>query len=185
MAPASRSSASHLSILARTLVMAAVCWLAMPPAAPALAQLPRLEAQKADLVLVRKSKRILQLLRDGRPFKTYPIALGPEPEGAKRRAGDGRTPEGVYTLDWRNPNSNFYRSIHVSYPAPHDEEAAGRWGVPLGGLIMIHGLPNGVPAMRVGHPWNNWTNGCIAVTNREMDEIWSLVDDGTTIIIYP
>ena len=173
------------SVPLRILVLGILCWLAFSPAAPVLAQLPRLEPHKADLVVVRKSKRILQLMRDGRPFKTYPVALGPEPEGAKRRAGDGRTPEGVYTLDWRNPNSNFYRAIHVSYPAPHDEEAAGRWGVPLGGLIMIHGLPNGVPAARVGHPWNNWTNGCIAVTNHEMDEIWSLVEDGTTIIIYP
>jgi murein L,D-transpeptidase YafK len=185
MAPASRTSARRLSILLRALALAALCWLATPLPPSALAQLPRLDAQKADLVVVRKSKRILQLLRDGRPFKTYAIALGPEPEGAKRRAGDGRTPEGVYTLDWRNPNSNFYRAIHVSYPGPHDEEAARRWGVPLGGLIMIHGLPNGVPAARVGHPWNNWTNGCIAVTNQEMDEIWSLVEDGTTIIIYP
>jgi murein L,D-transpeptidase YafK len=159
--------------------------LVMLPTTAALAQLPRLEPQKADLVVVRKSKRILQLLRGGRPFRTYQIALGPQPSGPKRRAGDGRTPEGVYTLDWRNPRSNFYRSIHVSYPAPHDVGPAARWGVPTGGLIMIHGLPNGVPAARVGHPWNNWTNGCIAVTNREMDEIWALVEDGTTIIIYP
>jgi murein L,D-transpeptidase YafK len=185
MAPASRTSARRSSIPLRALALAALCWLATPPGPSALAQLPRLDSPKADLVVVRKSKRILQLLRDGRPFKTYSIALGPEPEGAKRRAGDGRTPEGVYTLDWRNSNSNFYRAIHVSYPGPHDEEAAQRWGVPLGGLIMIHGLPNGVPAARVGHPWNNWTNGCIAVTNHEMDEIWSLVEDGTTIIIYP
>lgn len=167
------------------LAVAGLCGLATAPVAPALAQLPRLEPQKADLVVVRKSKRILQLLRQGRPFRTYQIALGPEPVGPKRRSGDGRTPEGVYTLDWRNPNSSFYRAIHVSYPAPHDQVAAERWGVAPGGLIMIHGLPNGVPAVRVGHPWNNWTNGCIAVTNHEMDEIWSLVDDGTTIIIYP
>jgi murein L,D-transpeptidase YafK len=159
--------------------------LVMLPTAAPLAQLPRLDPQKADLVVVRKSKRILQLLKDGRPFRTYQIALGPQPSGPKRRAGDGRTPEGVYTLDWRNPRSNFYRAIHVSYPAPHDVGPAARWGVPPGGLIMIHGLPNGVPAARVGHPWNNWTNGCIAVTNREMDEIWALVEDGTTIIIYP
>ena len=185
MAPTSRTSDHRWSIPVRALALAALCWLAVPAGSSALAQLPRLEPHKADLVVVRKDKRILQLMRDGRPFKTYSIALGPEPEGAKRRAGDGRTPEGVYTLDWRNPNSNFYRSIHVSYPAAHDEEAARRWDAPLGGLIMIHGLPNGVPAARVGHPWNNWTNGCIAVTNHEMDEIWSLVEDGTTIIIYP
>lgn len=184
-----RQSAAHsrrlIRVSARALLVAGLWCLAVPPVPAVFAQLPRLEAEPADLVVVRKGKRILQLLRAGRPFRTYQIALGPEPAGPKRREGDGRTPEGVYTLDWRNPKSNFYRSIHVSYPAPHDEEPAGRWGVPAGGLIMIHGLPNGVPAARVGHPWNNWTNGCIAVTNREMDEIWSLVDDGTTIIIYP
>jgi murein L,D-transpeptidase YafK len=185
MPPASRTTAHRLSAPVRAVALACLCWLAGPATPPALAQLPRLEPHKADLVVVYKNKRLLQLLHNGRPFKAYAIALGPEPEGAKRRSGDGRTPEGVYTLDWRNPNSNFYRSIHVSYPAPHDEEASARWRVPLGGLIMIHGLPNGVPAVRVGHPWNNWTNGCIAVTNSEMDEIWSLVDDGTTIIIYP
>jgi murein L,D-transpeptidase YafK len=185
MSQATPSWGRGVAIAIRALVLAGLCYVAVPLAAPALAQLPRLEPHKADLVVVRKSKRTLQLMRDGRPFKTYPIALGPKPEGPKRQAGDGRTPEGVYTLDWRNPNSNFYRAIHVSYPAPHDEEPARRWGVPAGGLIMIHGLPNGVPAQRVGHPWNDWTNGCIAVTNREMDEIWSLVEDGTTIIIYP
>jgi murein L,D-transpeptidase YafK len=176
----------HISrAAAAVLVVAGWSYLALPPVAPALAQLPRLDPQRADLVVVRKGKRTLQLMRDGRPLRTYQIALGPEPVGPKRKAGDGRTPEGVYTLDWRNPHSNFYRSIHVSYPAAHDVGPAARWGVPLGGLIMIHGLPNGVPAVRVGHPWNNWTNGCIAVTNREMDEIWSLVEDGTPIIIYP
>ena len=152
MSQATPSWGRHVAIAIRALVLAGVCYIAVPLAAPAVAQLPRLEPHKADLVVVRKSKRVLQLIRDGRPFKTYPIALGPDPEGPKRQAGDGRTPEGVYTLDWRNPNSNFYRAIHVSYPAPHDEEPAQRWGVPAGGLIMIHGLPNGVPAHRVGHP---------------------------------
>ena len=114
MAPSSRTSDRRISIRIRVVALAALCWLAGPPGPSALAQLPRLDAQKADLVVVRKSKRILQLIREGRPFKTYPIALGPEPEGAKRMSGDGRTPEGVYTLDWRNPNSNFYRASHIS-----------------------------------------------------------------------
>jgi murein L,D-transpeptidase YafK len=182
---ATQASRRRVAILACALIAAGPGWVVLSGAAPAVAQLPRLQPEKADLVVVRKGKRTLQLLHAGRPFKTYTIALGPEPAGPKRRAGDGRTPEGVYTLDWRNPRSSFYRAIHVSYPSAHDWEPAARWGVPPGGLIMIHGLPNGVPAARVGHPWNNWTNGCIAVTNREMDEIWSLVDDGTTIIIYP
>ena len=182
---ATEAARRGVRVLACSLIAAGLCCAAPTQVPPAFAQLPRLQPEKADLVVVRKSKRTLQLLHAGRAFKTYTIALGPEPSGPKRRAGDGRTPEGVYTLDWRNPRSNFYRAIHVSYPSPHDWEPAMRWGVPPGGLIMIHGLPNGVPAARVGHPWNNWTNGCIAVTNREMDEIWSLVDDGTTIIIYP
>jgi murein L,D-transpeptidase YafK len=117
--------------------------------------------------------------------RTYRVALGRNPAGPKRQEGDGRTPEGVYTLDWRNPNSNFYRSIHVSYPRAGDDQHAERWGVSAGGLIMLHGLPNGVPAAWVGHPNVDWTNGCIALTNEEIDEIWTLVEDGTTIIIYP
>jgi murein L,D-transpeptidase YafK len=171
---------------ARALLLAGLFWLALDPVGPAMAQMLPAEVSKADLVVVRKGERTLELLRDGRPFRTYRIALGPEPKGTKRQEGDGRTPEGVYTLDWRNPKSNFYRALHVSYPRPGDDDVqAIRWGVPAGGLIMVHGLPNGIPAKRMGHPWNDWTNGCIAVTNEEIDEIWSLVDDGTTIIIYP
>jgi murein L,D-transpeptidase YafK len=151
----------------------------------ASAQLPRAEPTKADLVIVRKKDRTLELRRDGRVIEAFPIALGPSPAGPKRKEGDGRTPEGVYTLDWRNSNSQFYRAIHVSYPRGDDQLHARRWGVSPGGLIMLHGLPNGVSAARVGHPWSDWTNGCIAVTNEEMDQIWSMVEDGTTIIIYP
>lgn len=152
------------------------------------AQIPRPEPAplKADLVVVDKSERVLQLRRQGRVLKTYRIALGPAPQGPKRMEGDGRTPEGVYTLDWRNPDSQFYRSIHVSYPHPRDTTHAERWGVSPGGLIMVHGLPDGINTPRqAGHPRIDWTNGCIAVTNDEMDEIWARVDDGTTIIIYP
>jgi murein L,D-transpeptidase YafK len=87
-------------------------------------------------------------------------------------------------LDWRNSNSQFYRAIHISYPREGDGQHAERRVVSPGSLIMLHGLPDGVPAARLGHPWNDWSNDCIAVTNREMDEIWSLVDEGTTIIIY-
>jgi murein L,D-transpeptidase YafK len=149
------------------------------------AQLPRLEQLKADLVVVYKAKRQLQLRREGEILKIYRIALGSAPRGAKRKEGDGRTPEGVYTLDWRNARSNFYRSIHVSYPHPRDLDHAERWGVSPGGLIMLHGLPNGLRAEHLGHPWSDWTNGCIGLTNQEMDEIWAKVDDGTPIIIYP
>jgi murein L,D-transpeptidase YafK len=136
-------------------------------------------------VVVYKGDRLLQLKRAGRVVRSYPIALGVEPVGHKRMEGDGRTPEGVYTLDWRNETSQFYRSIHISYPRDDDLAGADRWRVSAGGLIMIHGLPNGRDANYVGHPANDWTNGCIAVDNTQMDEIWSLVEDGTTIIIYP
>jgi murein L,D-transpeptidase YafK len=168
------------------LLLVAVALVGPALAAPAGdARLPHLERPKADLVVVYKSKRQLQLRREGEILKTYRIALGSAPRGPKRKEGDGRTPEGVYTLDWRNSNSNFYRSIHVSYPHARDLDHAERWGVSPGGLIMLHGLPNGLRPSQVGHPWSDWTNGCIALTNEEMDEIWAKVDDGTTIIIYP
>lgn len=152
---------------------------------PAFANLGADDQAKADLVVVYKSERILQLKQKGRVLKSFPISLGREPIGTKLREGDGRTPEGVYTLDWRNPNSRFYRSIHVSYPRAGDLEPATRWGVSPGGQIMLHGLPNDVRPERIGNPRRDWTDGCIALTNEEIDEIWTWVEDGTTIIIYP
>src|SRR5918997_1693174 len=160
------------TLLLAPFVLAGLAW-----PVPATAQLPRAEPVKADLVIVRKKDRTLELRRAGRIIKAFPIALGRSPAGPKRREGDGRTPEGVYTLDWRNAHSNFYRSIHVSYPRDGDDQHAERWGVSPGGLIMLHGLPNGVPAARVGHPDVDWTDGCIALTNEEIDEIWARVDD--------
>ena len=182
------------SLLARglgRLGLAALLLAGALPAAPAQAQIPHfrptphLKPIDVDLVVVRKGARELQLIQSGRVLKSYRIALGRDPDGPKRKEGDGRTPEGVYTLDWRNSKSDFYRSIHVSYPREGDQEHARRWGVSAGGLIMLHGLPNGVPAERIGHPNVDWTNGCIALTNEEIDEIWVRVADGTTIIIYP
>jgi murein L,D-transpeptidase YafK len=168
------------------LLLLACTFLAPPPLGHrALGQIPHFEPAKADLVIVHKSQRTLQLMHQGHVLKTFRIALGPDPAGPKRQEGDGRTPEGVYVLDWRNPNSSFYRAIHISYPRKGDETHAVRWGVRPGGLIMVHGLPNGVTPDRIGHPSVDWTNGCIAVTNEEMDEIWARVEDGTTIIIYP
>jgi murein L,D-transpeptidase YafK len=157
----------------------------IPAATPVLANLSVEQQVKADLVVVYKAERILQLKRAGRVLKTFPIALGREPTGHKLQQGDGRTPEGVYTLDWRNPDSQFYRAIHISYPRRGEGAQAMRWGVSPGGHIMLHGLPNGVSAERLGHPRRDWTEGCIALTNEEIDEIWARVEDGTTIIIYP
>lgn len=172
----------------RQLYAATLAFLILAMAAwpgEAAANLSPDEQTKADLVVVYKGERILQLQRQGRVLKSFPIALGREPNGPKRKEGDGRTPEGVYILDWRNPNSRFHRAIHVSYPRAGEDAQALRWGVSPGGEIMLHGLPNGVSADRVGHPLRDWTDGCIALTNEAIDEIWARVDDGTTIIIYP
>ncbi len=142
--------------------------------------------EKANIVIVHKSERRLQLKRNDDILHTYRIALGWAPEGHKRQEGDGRTPEGTYTLDWRNSDSQFYRSIHISYPEERDLAGAARWGISAGGMIMIHGLPNKAdPTETENHHQFDWTDGCIAVTNAEIDEIWSDVEDGTPIIIFP
>jgi murein L,D-transpeptidase YafK len=140
---------------------------------------------KADTVLVLKSRRQMLLLRDGGVLRSFPIALGRNPRGPKTAEGDGRTPEGHYVLDWRNRNSRYHRSIHISYPGPDDIERAEALGVPPGSDIMIHGLPNGLGRIGVAHARLDWTDGCIAVTNAEMDEIWVMVDSGTPIVILP
>ena len=135
--------------------------------------------EQADRVLVDKSDRQLHLMRDGEVWKSYPIGLGFAPEGHKRRQGDGRTPEGDYILDWRNPKSQFHLSIHISYPDRKDKASAKERGVPPGGDIFIHGRHNPNGGRR------DWTWGCIAVTDAAMDEIWQLVPDGTPITIRP
>jgi len=140
---------------------------------------------KADRVLVVKSERRLLLLRRGEVLKSYRIALGRHPVGPKVRRGDGRTPEGHYVLDWRNPHSRFHRSLHISYPGPADRARARRLGVSPGGDIMIHGLPLGREAIGAEHAKWDWTEGCIALTNAETDDIWRRVDDGTPIDIRP
>ncbi len=140
---------------------------------------------KADLVLVFKSERRLELRSEGRTLRTYRIALGGEPVGHKIQEGDGRTPEGLYQLDWRNSSSQFYKSIHISYPSDLDSDRAVGMGVEPGGMIMIHGLPNDYqPGRTDSYFARDWTNGCIAVRNDEMEEIWHAVDDGTPIMIF-
>jgi len=140
---------------------------------------------KADRVLVEKKIRTLTLLSHGKAFKTYKVALGQSPEGRKQRQGDHKTPEGIYVLDRRNNHSRFYRSIHISYPNSVDRAEAAKIGAQPGGDIMIHGLPNGFGWLGDAHRENDWTDGCIAVTDSEMDEIWEIVPDGTVIEIRP
>jgi murein L,D-transpeptidase YafK len=140
---------------------------------------------KADKVLVLKSERRMYLLHNGKTIKSYKISLGRNPKGKKIKQGDGRTPEGTYALDARNPNSKFYRSIHISYPNAIDSERARQLGVSPGGAIMIHGEPNHLQRIGFNGAGIDWTEGCIAVTNRDMDEIWKAIDDGTPIEIKP
>lgn len=140
---------------------------------------------KVDLVRVEKSGRRMQLLSGEAVVKEYKIALGARPVGHKRWEGDERTPEGRYVLDWRNPKSMAYKSIHISYPNMQDMAAAKSVGVSPGGAIMIHGAANGYGWWGWVLQLIDWTDGCIAVTNQEMDEIWTLVQDGTPIVINP
>jgi murein L,D-transpeptidase YafK len=140
---------------------------------------------KADFVLVNKSERKLYLLQKGMPFREYQVSLGPQPRGHKLKEGDERTPEGRYILDFKKENSDFYKSIHISYPNQFDLEQARGAGVSAGGSIMIHGLPGVLEFPAAVIQSFNWTDGCIAVTNEEMDEIWNAVDIGTPIEILP
>jgi murein L,D-transpeptidase YafK len=139
----------------------------------------------ADRVVVLKRERTLQLLSQGGVIKTYKVALGGDPVGPKTRQGDHKTPEGVYILDARNPHSQFYKSIHISYPGGSERAAARREGVSPGGDVFVHGLPNGYRYVGAAHRLKDWTDGCIAVTDQEMDEIWRAVPDGTPIEIRP
>ena len=141
---------------------------------------------RVDRVVVEKSKRKLYLVRNGEKFREYPILLGAMPRGPKMQAGDLRTPEGVYTLDWRNPKSRFYKAMHISYPSPSDRERAQEKGVDPGGMVMIHG-EHYEPAMRrvLRRNPKDWTEGCIALNNEHIDELWHTVPVGTPIEIKP
>lgn len=156
--------------------------------APALADMfvtPPVPLEPADRVVVRKGERQLVLYRDGRPLRTYRVSLGLAPEGHKEREGDFRTPEGRYTLTFRNPQSEYFLSIQVSYPNAEDVAHARRNGWSPGGAIMIHGLPNVPRHPRERYLSTDWTDGCIAVSNEEMLEIWLLTRPDTPIEILP
>jgi murein L,D-transpeptidase YafK len=139
----------------------------------------------ADRVLVEKAARRLTLLRGGTALKTYVVALGRAPVGPKEQEGDQRTPEGVYLLDFHKTDSAFHRALHVSYPEQRDIDRAATRGVSPGCDIMIHGIRNGLGWIGAFHRWTDWTAGCIAVTNFEIEEIWRAVPDGTPIEIQP
>ena len=143
-----------------------------------------------DIIHVYKNQRYLVLQHQNKIIRRYPIRLGFSPIGHKIKEGDGKTPEGRYVIDWRNRQSSFYKSLHVSYPNAKDQQNAQLLGVSTGGDIMIHGSAttsqvNKLPSLMEYFPRNDWTWGCVAVKNTDMDEIWLLVDNGTPIEIFP
>jgi murein L,D-transpeptidase YafK len=141
------------------------------------------EAEWADRILVEKSQRRMTLFRNGSVLREYSISLGGSPTGDKERGGDSRTPTGRYVVDFKNETSRFYLSLRISYPDAADREQAAARGVPPGGDIMIHGLPNGFALLGPVLGLMDWTDGCIAVGNDEIEEIWSLAAVGTAIEI--
>ena len=145
------------------------------PSGDAFAQLP-----KADKLVVYKAKRTMHLLRNGWVIRSYAIRLGDKPKGQKIFENDGRTPEGRYTIDGRNAKSQFHLSLHIDSPKAEHVARAAKYGTSAGGAIFIHGTPG-----RGGRYNGDWTNGCIAVLNHEIEELWHAVDDGTPIEIKP
>lgn len=140
---------------------------------------------QADWIIVDKSRRVLTLKSGDDVLSTYRVALGHNPIGPKRLQGDGRTPEGTYVVDWRNPKSGYCLSLHISYPDAQDRRHARGMGADPGGDIMIHGIKNGWGWIGRFHRLVDWTQGCIAVTNPEIREIWRVVPNGTPIEIRP
>ncbi|MGH9521948.1 MAG: L,D-transpeptidase family protein [Terriglobales bacterium] len=146
---------------------------------------PKPAAIQADRIIVFKKDRKLELLRGDTVLRTYRVSLGTHPIGPKERQGDHKTPEGNYVIDRRNPRSRFYLALHISYPNDNDRKRAATGRFDPGGDIMIHGLPNGFGWVSSSQRMMDWTDGCIAVTDKEIEEIWSLVPDGTPIEIRP
>jgi len=140
---------------------------------------------QATKIVVDKKARKLMLLHDTDVLKTYDVSLGRAPVGTKQQEGDSRTPEGRYLVDAKNPGSRFHLALHVSYPDAADRDRARRLGVSPGGDIMVHGLRNGLGWLGRLHLAVDWTDGCIAVTDSQVEEIWSLVAVGTPIDIRP
>jgi murein L,D-transpeptidase YafK len=138
-----------------------------------------------DWIVVEKAARKLSVFRDGRQLKTYRVALGRSPIGPKEKEGDMKTPEGIYKIDGRNAQSSYHLALHISYPSNDDNARAAERGVSAGLDIMIHGIPNGRGWIGAFHRWTDWTAGCIALTDEEIEELWRVTPDGTTIEIRP
>ncbi len=140
---------------------------------------------KADRIVVYKSKRILELRSKGTVLKTYKIALGLQPIGHKEFEGDRKTPEGIYFINGKNPSSDYYKNLGISYPNNKDRAHARQLGKPTGGDVKIHGMHKAITWLGKCHRFRDWTLGCIAVTNEEMEEIYNAVPMKTVIEILP
>ncbi|MEL6648046.1 MAG: L,D-transpeptidase family protein [Pseudomonadota bacterium] len=160
-------------------VLALAAWHRVPPDVPNV-PLPPL-TERIDLIEIDKSERRLTVYRDSIALRSYDIALGFSPQGHKAKEGDGRTPEGRYWIDRRNPQSAFHLSLGINYPRPLDRLKAAAKGVSPGGDIFIHGQPNGSDEVYRG----DWTEGCIALSNQEMEELWRIAEVGTEVVIRP
>jgi len=167
-----------LAVLALAVISGVAAWNLWP-------NTPLPPGTKADLVVVHKAARRLELYRGKELLKAYQVSLGRHSIGTKTQQGDGRTPEGDYRLDYRNPTSSFHKALHISYPEPADIASARSRNVDPGGLVMVHGMRNGFGWIGRLHRVIDWTDGCVAVTNNEMDEIWTAVPDGTKIVLEP
>jgi len=168
----------------RQVVLSLLLFAAFGPASRGATTAPNLP-KKADLIVVVKSRREMTLMSGGKLIKTYKVALGTQPVGAKERQGDHKTPEGLYTIDAKIENSRFHRALHLSYPNDADRERARKLGVNPGGAVEIHGLGDKYGWVGALHRQTDWTDGCVAVTNEEIDEIWPMVTVGTPVDIRP
>jgi murein L,D-transpeptidase YafK len=146
---------------------------------------PLPEGTTIDRILVEKSTRKLSIFRDGKELKSYRVALGRSPIAAKEQEGDMKTPEGIYAIDYRNPQSDYHLALHVSYPSAEDTTRAAERGVNAGFDIMIHGIANGGGWIGAFHRMHDWTAGCIALTDEEIEELYRVTPDGTPIEIRP
>jgi hypothetical protein len=138
-----------------------------------------------DRIVVEKSAKRLSIFRDGNHIKSYRIALGRNPVGAKQEEGDMKTPEGIYKIDSRNAQSSFHLALHISYPSDEDNKRAAARGVSAGFDIMIHGIQNGRGWIGAFHRWKDWTAGCIALSDEEVEELWCVTPDGTAVELRP
>jgi murein L,D-transpeptidase YafK len=140
---------------------------------------------RADAILIIKHTHTLYLLHDNLPMHSYPIALGLNPVGTKKHQGDFRTPEGRYVIDFRQEHSHFFKALHVSYPNVADAQQAASHHWPTGGDIFIHGLPNVLKKPLSYYQTRDWTNGCIALSNEDLRDIWDLTAGETPVQILP